>query len=105
MAGTGLLLALRLPPGSRGGSGLTAAGLSRHDWGDMHTWLSYAFICLIVVHVWLHWRWLWQVAARKRRWPLLLGLGLGLSLTLALALQPVARRDDQADAPRHGRHR
>lgn len=91
MCGTGLLLAFRLPPGSRGGRGLTALGMSRHQWGDIHTWVSYVFMALIVVHLALHWRWLWQIAGKKRGWPLLLGLGLGLALLLALVLQPVAR--------------
>jgi len=89
MAGTGLLLAFRLPPGSQGGRGLSAWGLSRHEWGDLHTWLSYGFLALILTHLALHWRWFWQVAARKKRWPLLLGFGAGLALLLALTLQPV----------------
>ncbi len=89
MSGTGLLLAFRLPPGSRGGQGLSAAGLSRHEWGDIHTWLSYAFLALILTHLALHWRWFWQVAARRKAWPLLAGLGAGILLLLLLALQPV----------------
>lgn len=104
MAGTGLLLAYRLPPGSRGGAGLTALGLSRHEWGDIHMWLSFAFIGLILVHLALHWRWLWQVAAKKRRWPLLVGLGLGAALLLALASQPVEKRGG-GDGERHHNER
>jgi len=99
MAGTGLLLAFRLPPGSRGGRGLSAWGLSRHEWGDWHTWLSYVFLALILTHLALHWRWFWQVAARKKRWPLLLGFGLGLALLLFLALQPVS---DKGNHPGEG---
>ena len=91
MAGTGLLLAFRLPPGSRGGQGLTAMGWGRHDWGDLHTWLAYAFLALIAGHLALHWRWFWQVAAKKRSWPLVLGLGAGLVLLLWLVFQPVER--------------
>jgi hypothetical protein len=102
MSGTGLLLALRLPPGSRGGAGLSALGLSRHEWGDVHMWLSFAFIALILAHLLLHWRWLWQVAARKRRWPLLLGFGIGAALLLALALQPVEKHGGGEHTPRHG---
>ena len=70
MAGTGLLLASRLPPGSRGGSRLTALGWGRHDWGDVHTWLSYVFLALIAAHLAMHWRWLWQVrrGSTRGRW-------------------------------------
>ena len=97
MAGTGLLLAFRLPPGSLGGAGLTAMGWGRHDWGDVHTWLSYVFLALIAAHLALHWRWLWQVAARKHAWPLVVGIGAGLVLMMWLALQPVEKRGGRGD--------
>lgn len=101
MSGTGLLLAFRLPPGSRGGRGLSAWGMSRHEWGDWHTWLSYAFLALILTHLALHWRWFWQVAARKKRWPLVLGFGAGLALLLALALQPVSQSGNSQEEGAH----
>ncbi len=88
MAGTGLLLAFRMPPGS--GGGVTALGMARHGWGDWHTWLSYAFLALIATHLALHWRWFWQVAAKRRSWPLVAGIGAGLALMLLLVLQPVS---------------
>ena len=103
MAGTGLLLAFRLPPGSRGGAGLTAMGWGRHDWGDVHTWLSYAFLALIAAHLALHWRWLWQVAAKKRAWPLVVGIGAGLLLMLWLAFQPVEKRGGKGRANKEQR--
>lgn len=107
LTGTGLLLAFRLPPGSRGGAGLRAIGLNRHQWGDWHSWIGYAFLALMVVHLALHWRWFWQVAARKRSWPLLLGLGAGLLLLLLLALQPVSGSGGGRHAKSHSseRHR
>lgn len=91
MAGTGLLLAFRMPPGS--GMRVTALGLNRHEWGDWHTWLSYAFLALIALHLALHWRWFWQVAAKRRSWPLAAGIGAGLVLMLLLVLQPVSRTE------------
>ncbi|MBU3665670.1 MAG: DUF4405 domain-containing protein [Chthoniobacterales bacterium] len=101
MSGTGLLLAFRLPPGSRGGAGLAAMGWGRHDWGWLHTWLSYVFLVLIVSHLALHWRWLWQVAARRHSWPLVAGFGTGLAIILFLALQPVAKRGPHHGGPKH----
>lgn len=101
MAGTGLLLAFRMPPGSRGGAGLTALGMTRHEWGDWHTWIGYAFLVLLVAHLAMHWQWLWKIAAQRKTRPLLVGLGLGLALLIWLALQPVSsRRSGGVQAPK-----
>lgn len=101
LAGTGFLLAFRLPPGARGGAGLSALGLNRHDWADWHTWISYGFLTLIVIHLTVHWRWFWQVAARKRSWPLVLGGGAGFLFFLLLALQPVSGSGEERNAKSH----
>jgi hypothetical protein len=82
-------------------------GWDRHDWGDIHTWLSYVFLVLIAAHLAVHWRWLWQVAAKRRSWPLLAGLGAGLALVGWLVLQPVEHRGahgggGRAHAEEHG---
>jgi hypothetical protein len=64
MAATGLLLKFVLPPGSRGGQGLQLWGFTRHEWGDIHFWLSVAMGALFIVHVALHWTWVCTVVAR-----------------------------------------
>ncbi len=101
MGGQGFLLAYRLPPGSRGGHGLSALGMSRHEWGDVHQWVSIAFLILVLVHMALHWRWFWQIASRKRAWPLLAGLIAGLVLAVGIFLLPVERADT---ASKEGSH-
>lgn len=61
---TGLVLDLLLPPGSgrlpsEGGSHsqiLVLWGLSRHQWGNIHSWFSLALLLVLAVHVALHWR-------------------------------------------------
>lgn len=93
MSGTGLLLAFRLPPGSRGGRGLSALGWTRHDWGDLHFWVSFAFLTLLLIHLALHWRWFWQIASRRRAWPLLAGFGVGLVVLFVLTTLPVEREE------------
>jgi len=103
MSGTGLLLAYRLPPGSRGGHGLSALGWTRHDWGDLHLWISFAFLAVVVLHMILHWRWFWQIAAKRRSWPLLVGLLAGLALLATLALLPVKRADNEKGDEQHAR--
>lgn len=96
MSGTGLLLAYRLPPGSRGGHGLSALGWTRHDWGDLHRWISFAFLALIVIHMILHWRWFWQIACRKRAWPLCVGVLAGLALLIGIVMLPVNKDPDSS---------
>lgn len=91
MSGTGLLIAYRLPPGSRGGHGLSALGWTRHEWGDLHFWISFAFLALLLIHLALHWRWFWQIASKRRAWPLLAGMGAGLIVLLGLTFLPVKR--------------
>lgn len=91
MSATGLLLAFRLPPGSRGGHGLSVLGWSRHEWGDLHLWISYSFLALILLHLCLHWRWFWQIAGKRRAWPILAGIGAGLALAISAFCIPVER--------------
>ena len=54
---TGILIWTVLPPGSRGGRGLTLWGLDRHNFGDIHMYLGIALLILTGLHLWLHWRW------------------------------------------------
>ncbi len=63
MIGTGLMMAYRLVPGSRGGKGLAVLGWNRHQWGDLHTWVAYLFVILILVHLALNWTCLVKCAA------------------------------------------
>jgi hypothetical protein len=102
MSGTGLLLAYRLPPGSRGGRGLSALGWLRHDWGDLHFWISIAFLALLLVHLGLHWRWFWQIASKRRAWPLLAGIGAGLALMIGLFCLPVKQEVSEHPAATSG---
>src|ERR1700693_5688931 len=60
-AGTGLLLAYRLPHGGGNASRVVFFGYGRHEWGDIHTWLAYLGIILVVVHLVLNWQWLVKV--------------------------------------------
>ena len=62
MIATGLLVRFVLPPGSRGGRGLSLWNLDRHEWGDIHFWLAVSLIGILLVHLALHWSWVCQVA-------------------------------------------
>lgn len=99
MTATGLLLAYRLPPGSRGGHGLSLLGWTRHDWGDLHLWISYGFLALILAHLALHWRWFWQIAGKRRAWPILVGIGAGIALVITSFCLPVKRTPEEENRP------
>ena len=78
----GLLLAFVIPRGP--GRDKDFLGLHRHDWTDIHLWLSLVFIALLVLHVVFNWRWVTTCARRflgegwtARMWWIALGpLGL-----------------------------
>lgn len=64
---TGLMMKFVLPPGSGGrggGRAMSVWGWSRHDWGDVHFWLSVSLVALMLVHVALHWRWVCSVTCQ-----------------------------------------
>jgi hypothetical protein len=51
-------------------------GWHRHEWGDLHTFFSLAFVVLVVVHLIQHWAWirivtLKQVGRRAGIWSIL----------------------------------
>lgn len=71
---TGLIVRFVLPPGTGGRFGgernaLNLAGMSRHDWGDVHFWLAVALTGLILIHVALHWNWVCAMVHRAVRGP------------------------------------
>lgn len=92
MIGTGLLMGCRLIPGARGGQGLEVLGWNRHEWGALHTWVSYAFIALVAAHLAIHWSWLTKVAAKGHAWRLGAGLLAGAVIIGAFLLFPITQR-------------
>ena len=64
---TGLVIGLVLPAGSGGrggGGGLELWGWGRHDWGDLHAWLSAFLGGVVLLHLVLHWRWVCKQTPR-----------------------------------------
>lgn len=88
MISTGLLIRYVLPPGSRGGGGLSLWGWTRHDWGDLHFWLALALGGLLLLHVALHWTWVCALirghAPLMSNWKRNLYGGAFVALTAAL---------------------
>jgi len=109
MAATGYILRFPLPPGSN--KYLTLWGLSRHQWGDVHFWISLAMLGVILLHVGLHWQWI--VVSVKRKFSvtkaasgsaLVTGLATILILGVALVLFGWAAHHgvEQITEPREG---
>jgi Domain of unknown function (DUF4405) len=104
LVATGLVLEVRLPPGSgslEGGEGARAAerpvalvlGLTRHAWGEVHFWVAVALFAVLAVHVVLHWAWFRSLVRRQGRPegdPIRAVLGgLGLVCLLGAAAVPM----------------
>jgi len=54
----GLLMGFVIPEGRLGpGQSKFFLGVHRHQWGNIHLWLSLAFTALVVVHIVLAWGW------------------------------------------------
>jgi len=96
LAGTGLLLHLRLVPGFMGGRGLTVLGLSRHEWGTYHLWAAYFLLFLVLVHMVLNFAFIKNVIAARRAW-VMIGMGLaGLAIIFGFLFLPLKRTGTDA---------
>ncbi len=91
MVATGYVLRFPLPPGTN--KSLSLWGLTRHQWGTIHFWISLGLLAIVVIHVCLHWQWI--VVSVKRRFgrtaspsasPVRSGLMTVLALSAVLAL-------------------
>lgn len=87
---TGILMHYILPAGSKRFKAIW--GMDRHDWGNIHFWISVCFLCVLAVHLILHWRWLVNIlTGRKRegsRYRFGLGI-IGLLGIVAFAVSPL----------------
>lgn len=100
VASTGVLLKAVLPPGSgrlpaEGGTHdqiLVLWGLSRHQWGQIHTYLSIALLLVLSLHVLLHWRFFSNAFGKRadpgQRRRVYLGI-VGVFSVVALAVAPL----------------
>ena len=63
MIATGYLLRFPLPPGSN--KTLSLWGYTRHQWGDVHFWISLGLLVVLLVHLVLHWNWIVTVIGKR----------------------------------------
>lgn len=63
MTCTGYVLRFPLPPGTN--KSLSLWGLTRHQWGEVHFWISLGLLAALLTHLALHWQWVVTVVARQ----------------------------------------
>lgn len=56
----GVLLAFIVPEGKKGFGSKYFLGLHRHDWGDIHLFLSILLLVLLIFHLRFNWTWIVQ---------------------------------------------
>ncbi|MBC3764452.1 DUF4405 domain-containing protein [Neptunicella marina] len=91
---TGLLLTNTLPPGSRR---LTVWTLNRHQWGDVHFYLSMLFITGLVLHLIMHVHYIKSViAGNNLRWQRtrLIAAVMVITILIALTVMPLIMKPD-----------
>ena len=86
---TGYLLRFPLPPGSN--KTLSLWGFTRHQWGDIHFWISLGLLVVLVIHLVLHWNWIVTVIGKrchlvKTAHPSLVRSGILTSFIVILAI-------------------
>jgi len=112
MAGLGFLIKYVLLPGYQrnalyeGDVELYYMGLTRHDWGTIHLWLSLFFLFLMLVHIVLHWKMIvcifrQMVSRKKTRRVIAVCLGC---VALFFGLAPLFVKPEVADMPRNHIH-
>lgn len=90
LASTGIIMHYILPAGS--GHDLGIWGLSRHDWGAIHFWVSVGFFGVMSLHLIWHWSWIVNMVMRRQKeefnWRAALGM-LGVLAILILSIGPL----------------
>ena len=89
----GLLMAVVIPRGRGGWGTAYFLGLHRHEWGDIHLFLSVLLLVLLAVHLWFNWTWIVQSTRRYfgDRWKAVLW-GLSGAWILVLVVGWIAAR-------------
>ena len=104
---SGILLRYMLPPGS--GRWSDVWGMTRHQWGELHFWISVFFFAVLAFHLLQHWRFVFglfrghlQECMRLRVALGLVGLIAVILLGLSPLLSPVQTDENQTNRPYRG---
>jgi len=97
----GLLMGFVIPEGRLGpGQSKYFMGVHRHQWGDIHLYLSLAFTVLVIVHLVLAWSWSKGKAKSifGKAWKTAMGLTVLAALLVPLVFWIAASKNDPAYA-------
>lgn len=100
-AGIGLMMGFVIPEGSAAKSASKFfLGIHRHQWGNIHLFLSIAFTALLVVHLVLSWSWVKGKAGQifGKAWKAALGLTLLAAFLVPFLFWLAAPKNDPAYA-------
>jgi len=71
-------------------------GLHRHQWGDIHTILSFVFVAFFILHLLLHWSWIKGATKKLLRLPSVLVVILLLPALMILLAWSFSEKDSPA---------
>lgn len=98
---TGVLMRYVLPPGS--GQAFEVLGMSRHEWSDIHFYITSIFLAVLSIHLVFHWRFIQSLFQGNYKeisvLRVLLGL-VGLFAILAIAVAPFVAPKEHAAEPK-----
>lgn len=107
LTSTGVLLHYLLPPGS--GRWSSIWGMNRHEWGEIHFWISVIFFSVLSLHTILHWKVIANLVKGRASRDSTLRLSLGLVsaivvilLTIAPLLSPTEKIESDTGRHQHG---
>lgn len=85
MVATGYVLRFPLPPATNRTHELW--GMSRHEWGTIHSWASLGLLLVLIIHLVLHWDWI--VTMIRHRFACFQGGGANAGRHVGLATMAV----------------
>lgn len=88
LTSTGILMRYMLPPGT--GRWSEVWGMTRHQWGDVHFWISVFFFAVLALHLLQHWRFVLGLFRGHLKECLRLRVALGLLGLVAVLLLSTA---------------
>lgn len=88
LTSSGILLRYLLPAGS--GRWSEVWGMTRHQWGEVHFWVSIFFFAILAFHLLQHWRFVLGLFRGRLQDCMRLRIALGLTGLVAIVLLSLA---------------